>query len=186
MDLSRLPHLPSDGWRKTAVINTGIVGFFAIVNLATLIWALAETGVSGRNVLTNGDCSKISLLNTFLHLLLNIASSLILASSNFFMQVLNSPTRDEVDRAHARKRWLEIGVPSLRNVLNVCPYKSLAWALFSLSSFPIHLLYNSLVFTVDYSGSYWQMALISEPLLHGAPYSPPGAALTLEGTHCAD
>lgn len=186
MDFQRLVRLPSDGWRKTAVINTIIVGFFLVANFSTLIWSVAKSGISGRNVFSQGDCNKISLLNTFLHLLLNVASSLIIASSNFFMQVLNSPTRAEVDQAHARKHWLEIGVPSLRNVLNVSPYKSLAWLLFSLSSVPIHLLFNSSVFTVDYSGSQWSMALVSESLLHGAPYSPPGAALTLDGTLCAD
>lgn len=184
MDFSRMFRLPSDGWRKTAVINTSIVGFFAIANLSTLFWSLSKTSVSENNVFSSGDCSKISLLNTSLHLLLNIASSLIIASSNFFMQVLNSPTRAEVDQAHARKRWLEIGVPSLRNVLHVSPYKSVAWLFFSLSSIPIHLLFNSAVFTVDYSGSQWSMALVSESFLHGAPYSLPGAALTLEGTKC--
>lgn len=167
-------------------MNTIIVGFFAIANFSTLIWSLATSndGISGNNIFQEGDCTRISQLNTFLHLLLNIASSLIIASSNFFMQVLNSPTRAEVDQAHSRKYWLEIGVPSLRNVLHVSPYKSLAWALFSLSSIPIHLLFNSSVFTVDYSGSAWSMALVSEPLLHGAPYSVPGAALVPNGTFC--
>lgn len=185
MNMSSLIHLPSDGWRKTAVINTIIVGFFAIANFSTMVWSLAKSGSSENNVFSQGDCNKISLLNTFLHLLLNIASSLIIASSNFFMQVLNSPTRAEVDRAHTHKRWLEIGVPSLRNVLNVSPYKSLAWALFSLSSIPIHLLFNASIFTVDHSRSEWSMALISETLLTGAPYFLPGAALTLNGAHCS-
>lgn len=184
MDFFELLRLPSDGWRKTAVINTSIVGFFAIANVSTMIWSLSKSSVSENNVFRKGDCDEISLFNTLLHLLLNIASSLIIASSNFFMQVLNSPTRAEVDRAHARKQWLEIGVPSLRNVLNVSPYKSLAWLLFSLSSVPIHLLFNSSVFTVDYSGSEWSMAVVSESLLRGAPYSAPGAGLTLNGSFC--
>lgn len=186
MGFQRLVRLPSDGWRKTAFINTSIVAFFLVANFSILIWSVAKSGISGNNVFSKDDCNKISILNTFLHLLLNIASSLIIASSNFFMQVLNSPTRAEVDRAHARKHWLEIGVPSLRNVLNVSPYKSLAWLLFSLSSVPIHLLFNSSVFSMDYSGSEWSMALVSESLLHGAPYSLPGAALTLDGTQCVD
>lgn len=184
MDSLGLPRFPSDGWRKTAVVNTIIVGLFVIANFSTLIWSISKSGVLGTNVFSQGDCDEISRLNTFLHLLLNIASSLIIASSNFFMQVLNSPTRAEVDRAHARQHWLDIGVPSLRNVLNVSPYKSLAWALFSLSSLPIHLLFNSSVFTVDYNGSEWSMALVSESLLHGEPYAIPGAALMLEGTKC--
>ncbi|KAJ0108093.1 hypothetical protein J7T55_007212 [Diaporthe amygdali] len=186
MDLSKLLRLPSDGWRKTAVINTSVVGFFAIANLSTLIWSLTKSGLYENNTFRADDCSKVSLLNTFLHLLLNIASSLIIASSNFFMQVLNSPTRAEVDQAHACKRWFEIGVPSLRNVLNVSPYKSLVWVLFSLSSLPIHLLFNSAIFSVDYSGSAWSMALVSESFLNGAPYSFPGAALVLEGTSCQE
>lgn len=115
MNISKLICLPSDGWRKTAVINTVIVGIFATANLSTLIWSLTKNGLYENNTFRADECSKISLLNTFLHLLLNIASSLIIASSNFFMQVLNSPTRAEVDQAHARKRWLEIGVPSFRN-----------------------------------------------------------------------
>lgn len=186
MDPSRLLRLPSDGWRKTAVINTIIVAFFVVANFCILVWSLAKSGISGNNVFSKGNCSKIAQLDTFLHLLLNIASSLIIASSNFFMQILNSPTRAEVDRAHARGHWLEIGVPSLRNVLNVSSYKSLAWVLFSLSSVPIHLLFNASVFTVEYSGSDWSMALVSESLLHGTPYTLPGAALTLGGTYCAD
>lgn len=186
MDFLRLPRLPSDGWRKTAVINTSIVGFFVVANFSLLIWSVTKSGFLGNNVFSQGGCNKISRINTLLHLLLNIASSLIIASSNFFMQVLNSPTRSEVDKAHARQHWLEIGVPSLRNILNVSPYKSLAWALFSLSSVPIHLLFNSSIFTLDYSGSEWSMAVISEALLHGAPYATPGAALTLEGTYCYD
>lgn len=185
MNLSRLIQLPSYGWRKTAVINTCTVGFFTIINFSILIWSITKSGLFGNNVFRKGECDKISFLNTFLHLLLNIAGSLIIASSNFFMQVLNSPTRAEVDRAHARKRWLEIGVPSLRNIQNVSLFKTLAWALFSLSSVPIHLLFNSSVFTVNYSGSEWQMALVSEPLLRSGQYSVPGAALTLNGTHCA-
>jgi hypothetical protein len=136
MCFSRLPSLPSDGWRKTAVINTSIVGFLTLANWCILIWSLARSGVSEPNEFTKDDCDKISVLNTCLHLLLNIAFSPVIASSNFFMQALNSPTQAEVDQAHVRGRWLEIGVPSLRNVVSVSPYKSLAWALFSLSSVP--------------------------------------------------
>lgn len=93
-------------------------------------------------------------------------------------------TRAEVDHAHTRKIWLKIEVPLLQNVLNVSPYKSLTWALFGLSSVLIHLLFNSSVFTVDYSGSKWSMALVSESFLHNEPYFLPGAGLTLSGTVC--
>jgi hypothetical protein len=64
-------------------------------------------------------------------------------------------------------------------------YKTIIWALFGLIFVSIYLLYNSLVFTVDYSGLEWLMAIISESLLYGAPYFLLGAALTLDGIYCA-
>lgn len=59
------------------------------------------------------------------------------------MQVLAAPTRQEVDRAHARNRWLDIGVPSVRNLWHISPYRAVVWWILGLSSIPLHLLYNS-------------------------------------------
>ena len=52
------------------------------------------------------------------------------------MQCLGSPTRDEIDKAHAKGRWLDIGVPTMRNLLNINAKRTVLWVLLALSSAP--------------------------------------------------
>lgn len=146
--------LPKSGWRRAAVINTITVGCLGLVLLGIIGISINRAGsLSKAWLFYRGSCDQANRINLLLHLLLNIVSTLIIASSNFFMQVLNAPTRKEVDRAHAKNRWLEIGVPSIGNIFHVSSFKTIAWVLFNLSSVPIHLLFNSAVFQTDYQGN---------------------------------
>lgn len=148
------PSLPEPGWRRAAALNTITMTSFAILLLGILSSSVVRSGgLSKVWIFFEGNCDRSSTINLFLHLVLNIVSTLIIASSNFFMQVLNAPTRMEIDHAHSKGRWLEIGVPSIGNIFHVSGYKTLAWVLFTLSSVPIHLLFNSAVFETDYQGS---------------------------------
>ncbi|TRX96986.1 hypothetical protein FHL15_002292 [Xylaria flabelliformis] len=133
--------------------------------------------------LYSGDCDEgnVSRLNTGLHFLINVVSSLmvgtlleyynldlrgnllveertLLASSNFFMQILNAPSREEVDTAHAKGSWLLIGVPSV-----------------------VHLLFNSAVFETDFRESDFHLAVATEEFASGGSYFPPGAGLIFPG-----
>ncbi|EOO00978.1 hypothetical protein UCRPA7_3559 [Phaeoacremonium minimum UCRPA7] len=77
---------------------------------------------------------------------------------------------------------MEIGVPSLRNVFFVSRFKSLSWLVFSLTSIPIHLLFNSAVFETDYQGSDFEMAMVSESFVSkDQAYSHPGASFWPSG-----
>ena len=70
------------------------------------------------------------------------------------MQCLASPTREEVDKAHGKRIWLDIGVPSVRNLRQISSRRIILWWFLALSGVPLHLLYNSTVFSslaaVDY------------------------------------
>jgi hypothetical protein len=57
------------------------------------------------------------------------------------MQVISSPTRQEVDSAHRRSKWLDIGIPSLRNLFWIKKIQVFLWAILAVSSIPLHLLY---------------------------------------------
>lgn len=95
---------------RAAVFNTLIVGTLAILLFSLLCFVSAKTGsLSKAWIFYEGSCTETTNINLFLHLLLNIISTLIIASSNFFMQILNAPTSYEVDRAHAKNRSLEFG-----------------------------------------------------------------------------
>jgi hypothetical protein len=109
-------------------------------------------------------------------LVINTLSSLVLASTNFFMQVLNAPTREELDRAHSQGSWLDVGVPSPRNAFRVSRFKMIMWLLFVLSSIPIHLLFNSAIFSTDNRGAEFDYFVFDESLLNGGAVLGPGTS----------
>lgn len=107
-----------------------------------------------RRILKEGSCAEIRKYNVGLHLAINVFSSILLAASNYAMQCLSAPTRADIDRAHFRGKWLDIGIPSIRNLLDIPRQRAILWGLLVLSSVPLHLFYNSVVFSslsaVDY------------------------------------
>ncbi|RAQ74509.1 hypothetical protein COH21_003727 [Aspergillus flavus] len=83
-------------------------------------------GSSNSKVVYEGSCVITSRWNTAFHFIINAISTCILAASNYCMQTLIAPTRDEIDLFHAKRRWLDIGV-------TVCP-QSLASAIMQLDA----------------------------------------------------
>ncbi|KAI1036985.1 hypothetical protein LB505_011409 [Fusarium chuoi] len=149
------------GWKLTAVYLTILVSTLTTLLFVTLFVSLfglkrddgddaltsgRDAGDAlGQSVLYKGNCDTTSKANLWIHLLINIVSTGILASSNFFMQGLVAPTRAEVDAAHRSGHWLEIGVQSLKNFRFLGWRKVLFWSLFSMSSVPLHLVFNGCV-----------------------------------------
>ena len=87
-----------------------------------------------------GNCDQARRTNIGLHVFINILSTILLSASNYYLQCLSSPTRKGVDRAHAKGRWLEIGVMSFTNVFHINWLRSILWVCLALSSLPLHLL----------------------------------------------
>ena len=123
-------------------------GTVLVINVIVTIWGTARFGVHGALVtIQGGDCSKSKKLSLWLHLAINILSTLLLGASNYCMQCLSSPSRAEIDSAHSEHIWLDIGVPSVRNLRRVSWNKIILWWLFAVSTIPLHLLYNSAIFS---------------------------------------
>ena len=80
------------------------------------------------------------------HMAINILSTALLGASNYTMQCLSAPTRTEIDQAHAKGVWLDVGIPSLRNLWNKATHRRWIWWALILSTIPLHLLWNSAVF----------------------------------------
>jgi hypothetical protein len=82
-----------------------------ILNLAITVYLVAGTGkeeTARRHTLYTGDCELVSPLNTGIHLIINALSTILLSSSNYCMQCLSAPTRQDIDKAHRNKRWLDM------------------------------------------------------------------------------
>jgi hypothetical protein len=90
--------------------------------------------------LFTGDCTTASRLDSGLHVAINFLSSLLLGASNLCMQLLSAPTRSEVDRAHHRRKWLDIGIPSLRNLRYIALERKICWGILAVGSLPLHFL----------------------------------------------
>lgn len=169
------------GWRNTAVCLTVIISTLTATLIVCLIISLSSLGNGLRqglstSLLFKGDCELSSRYNTWLHLAINTISSGVLASSNFFMQVMVAPTRKDVDKAHARSKWVEIGVQSWRNLIHVPKRNAFYWTLFAISSVPLHLIFNSCVLESRASTDF-VMAVVSDSFVRGAAWSIPGVLM---------
>ena len=127
-----------------------------IVNVMLTIIASIKYGLhAGFGTLLDGSCRTTRNLNLWLHLATNVLSTLLLGASNYCMQCLASPTREEIDKAHDQQVWLDIGIPSVRNLLRIAPSRRVLWCLFAASTIPLHLLWNGAIFSTLSSHDYF-------------------------------
>lgn len=129
------------GWRGGVVACIAVAAFVLLLNIILAIVAVAAWNpVGGIATAYTGDCDVAARWTTVIHLLINLLSSLLLGASNYCMQRLVAPTRKEIDNAHARKKWLDIGMPSVRNLLLINKRRVALWVLLGLSSMPLHFM----------------------------------------------
>lgn len=114
------------GWRGGVVFNTLIALLILVAEIIVLIVVLTRTRLlAGDSAVWSGDCGRAHRLSIGLHVLINAFGIILLAGANYVFQVLSSPIRPEVDRAHASKRWLDIGVPSVRNLRHISGFRAI-------------------------------------------------------------
>lgn len=94
----------------------------------------------GKRTVYDGQCDTTKKINIGVHLLINVLSTILLSASNYCMQCMSAPTRKEAEQAHAKFKWVDIGVPSIRNLQKIRGLRVLLWLLLSTSSLPLHLL----------------------------------------------
>jgi hypothetical protein len=122
-------------------LYAGLYASFAVLvsNIVLLFTGIFGV-IDGLGTIAIRDMNRVSRESTAYHVLVNVLSSVLLTSSNFAMQVLCAPTRDEIDQAHRNGQWLEIGIMSTHNLRLVARKRGYVWALLAISSAPLHLL----------------------------------------------
>jgi hypothetical protein len=128
------------GWRFSVACGSLLAFLVFLLNSITTILISAKAPKGAQNTLFDGNCDRVQQLNTMVHLLINVLSTILLSTSNYAMQCLTAPTRKEVDAAHASRQWLDVGVLSLRNLGRISQRRVGLWAVLGLSSLPLHLL----------------------------------------------
>lgn len=133
------------GWRFGVITCASWSVLVFVINLTIFVWAEARNdfpGFSsdGRHPIYEGDCEVTRKLNIAVHLLINALSTILLSASNYCMQCMSAPTRKEVDKAHRKGEWLDIGIQSVRNIFSISKKRAGLYFLLGLSSLPLHLL----------------------------------------------
>lgn len=128
--------------RRRVLYVCSVVAFLVfLANLVTTIYFRTRwQTVSGLGTIFRGDCSQSHQLSSRLHLAINVLSTILFAASNFCMQHLAAPTRKQIDQAHRKYIWLDIGVPSFRNLRHISMKRTMAIFLLATTSIPLHFL----------------------------------------------
>lgn len=124
-------------WRKGTLIAAGLAFITFVVNISLLFYDISHK----HRAVYSGSCAKVRKISLWLHLLLNVCSSLLLGGSNYVMQILSAPTRTELIKAHKNGKWMRIGVQSLHNLVMKRKSNAALWFLLMISSLPLHLMY---------------------------------------------
>lgn len=95
--------------------------FVAFLILAASVTCLALASAKGHmatweSTLMEGNTTTVEGISRGIVAAVNIFAIALIAGANYVVQILNSPTRAEVDNAHQNFEWLDIGIPSLRNL----------------------------------------------------------------------
>ncbi|KAJ5887394.1 hypothetical protein N7495_007435 [Penicillium taxi] len=149
---------PFHGWRLGALLSGIFVTICLCLNIAgtAYIHTKYPPNDDGLGVILDHDCGNIRSIDSRFHYAINVIATVLVGASNYNMQCLSAPTRKDVDVAHRRRRWLDIGIHSIRNLSHITRPKAIFWLMLALSSLPLHLLWNSAVFMTttfnDYSG----------------------------------
>jgi hypothetical protein len=116
--------------------------FVCIVNFSLAIWTWLhfETTFDGVVELYQGDCAIIRRAGAWAHIVINVLGTLLFGASNLTLQLIVAPTRKEVDEAHAKGTWLDIGVPSFRNLWSISRFRVIMWSFLTITSIPIIFL----------------------------------------------
>jgi hypothetical protein len=127
-------------WRRTLVIWCSVAWLSAFIHLSQLVQL--PKGDFGIGILYEStDLSDVSNRRLKWLLFFNIVATLMLTSSNYSMQCLGSPTRDDLDKWHRKGKSMAIGRYSLSNLLRIPWPRKILWVLLAVSGLPLNVLY---------------------------------------------
>ena len=113
------------GWRGGVTINIVLALLTLLTAIVCIIVAVVTKKIDGGpQSIMEGSCSRVTAVDMGFHAAANLVSVFFIASANYVAQVLVSPTRTEVSMAHGKGSWLDIGMPSLRNLTGISKGKA--------------------------------------------------------------
>ncbi|OHE95279.1 hypothetical protein CORC01_09424 [Colletotrichum orchidophilum] len=159
------------GWRAGIALNI-IIGFaILIVAIVCLVLALVVVGmVRGESIIFKGSCAAADQLKIGLFVAINVITIVLLSAANYVFQVLSSPTRIEIEMAHDGRRWLDLGIPSFRNLRFVSKPRVVMTAIIMLAAVGTQVIYNAVIFSTQ-PGYAHQVVFVTQEFLASGQFS---------------
>jgi hypothetical protein len=129
--------------RAEMLRNQALIAVFVVaLNVGIFAWAIISYPPDNHGVGTfyTGRCPTASAVNSAAHVVLNVLSTAFLGAGNYCMQIMVAPSREEMNKAHAKGRALEIGVPSLKNLLRISRKRVACWITLGIFATTLHVL----------------------------------------------
>ncbi|KAI0848731.1 hypothetical protein F5Y00DRAFT_253217 [Daldinia vernicosa] len=179
---------------RAILIQILLISIVFVTNISLTLFTITRyDSQNGVGTIYEGDCGKVKALNQWSHLLINCLGTGMLSASNYCMQLQAAPTRADInrvhhaashkkDKTHQEEQWLDIGVPSLRNLQHINKWRRLGWYLLALTSLPIHLMYNSAVFQSLASNDY-TIAVVKNSFANGSTWDLTTAEINRAGDY---
>ncbi|PUU76465.1 hypothetical protein B9Z19DRAFT_1149417 [Tuber borchii] len=162
------------GWHTGVLACATSVIVVLFINVGLTIYAATNPEYKmerGIGTLYSGSCDKSRKIGLWLHLGINVLSTLLLSGSNYTQQCLAAPTRSEIDAAHAKRHWMDIGVPSIRNLFQIKAERTFLWIAIGITSIPLHLLSVSITMPTQALANRKASALVSNNHFEPGAYS---------------
>jgi hypothetical protein len=151
------------GWRGGVLACVLLVACCVLIEIALLVVAVKlNSPQNGLGTMYHGSCARVENLSNYLLIPLNALGTITLSSSNYVMQILNAPDRQEIEKAHQSACFLNVGISSPSNLGHISRLKRTLYGLLALSTVPIHLMLNSAVFASLQANNYGVMIVSQE------------------------
>lgn len=159
------------GWRGGVLFNLVLAFLILVAAVVCFVLAVLRSKVLlGETTLFTGSCNAAANINMGLHVAINVFTITLLAGANYIFHVLSSPTRFELAKAHKSKQWLDIGIPSLRNLEHISGFRVPLATILLLTAVATQVIYNSVIF-IRQSGLDLDVLFVTESFLGGASFS---------------
>lgn len=159
------------GWRLGVVLNAVLAFVILVISFVCLVYGGTAVAILvGDTDLFTGSCEDVTSLDWRLHALINVLVVILIVGANYVFQALSSPTRSEIGRAHEEKRWLEVGVPSMRNFRHIGKGRAILASILLAVAVLTQVIYNSVIFTTQ-SGLSYNLVAVTPSFLTGSSFS---------------
>ncbi|OLN81170.1 hypothetical protein CCHL11_09539 [Colletotrichum chlorophyti] len=159
------------GWRAGIALNICIGFVILIVAIVCLVLALVVVGmIRGESRVFEGSCAMAEQIEIGLFVAINVITIVLLSAANYVFQVLSSPTRTEIEMAHEERRWLEIGVPSFRNLRFISSPRVVLTVVIMLAAVSTQVIYNAVIFTTQPAYAH-QVVFVTQDFLNSGLFS---------------